>query len=57
MPLGKVMTGLIGGAGCIYKLIRYTEMKEKVKVEYLIGVHKVLETKWNSGNIIKGINI
>ena len=51
------MTGLIGGAGCIYKLIRYTEMKEKVKVEYLMEVHKVLETKWNSGNIIKGINI
>ena len=30
-------------------------MKEKVKAEYLWRVHKVLETKLNSGNIIKGI--
>ena len=31
-------------------------MKEKVKVEYLRRVCKVLEAKLNGGNIIKGIN-
>ena len=31
-------------------------MKEKVKAEYLRRVRKVLETKLNGGNIIKGIN-
>ena len=36
--------------------IRYTEMKEKMKAEYLRRVLKVLETKLNNGNIIKGIN-
>ena len=56
------MKVLIEGAG--YKnlgilqadQIRYTQMKEKVKNEYLRRVRKVLETKWNGGNIIKGIN-
>ena len=36
--------------------IRYTEIKEKVKAEYLRRARKVLETKLNGGNIIKGIN-
>ena len=31
-------------------------MKEKVKAEYLRRVCKILETKLNDGNIIKGIN-
>ena len=62
-PAGKVMKGLIEGAGYRYlgimqaDQIRYTEMKEKVKTEYPRGVRKVLETKLNGGNIIKGINI
>ena len=37
--------------------IQYMEIKEKVKTEYLRRVRKVLETKLNGGNIIKGINI
>ena len=37
--------------------IRYMEIKEKVKTEYLRRVRKVLETKLNGGNIIKGIKI
>ena len=32
-------------------------MKEKVKTEYLRRVRKVLKTKLNGVNIIKGINI
>ena len=36
--------------------IRYTEMKEKVKAEYIRRVLKVLETTLNGGNVIKGIN-
>ena len=62
-PSGKVMKGLIEGAGYRYlgimqaDQILYTEMKEKVKTEYLRRVRKVLETKLNGGNIIKGINI
>ena len=45
------MRGLIEGAGYKYlgilqaDQIRYTEMKEKVKTEYLRRVRKVLETK------------
>ena len=48
LPGGKVMKGLIEGAGYKYigiihaDQIRYTEMKEKVKTEYVRGVHKVL---------------
>ena len=63
LPDGKVMKGLIEGAGYKYlgiiqtDQIRYTEIKKKVKTEYLRGVRKVLETKLNGGNIIKGINI
>ena len=44
------MRGLIEGAGYKYlgiiqaDQIRYTEMKEKVKTEYLRRVRKVLET-------------
>ena len=62
-PAGKVMKGLIEGAGYKYlgimqaDHIRYTEMKEKVQTEYLRRVRKVLESKLNGGNIIKGINI
>ena len=50
LPDGKVMRGLIEGAGYKYlgilqaDQIRYTEMKEKVKTEYLRRVRKVLET-------------
>ena len=63
LPDGKVMKGLIEGAGYKYldviqtDQIRYTEMKKKVKTEYLRRVRKALETKLNGGNIIKGINI
>ena len=59
----SVMKGLIEGAGYKYMdimqadQIRYMEIKEKVKTEYLRRVRKVLETKLNGGNIIKGINI
>ena len=62
MPDGKVMKGLIEEAGYIYlgilqaDRIRYTEMKEKEKTEYLRRVCKVLETKLNGGNIIKVMN-
>ena len=31
-------------------------MKDMVKTEYPRRVHKVLDTKLNGGNIIKGIN-
>ena len=63
LPDGKVMKGLVEGAGYKYLGIiqadqtRYTEMKEKVKTEYLRRVRKVLETKLNGVDIIKGINI
>ena len=63
LPDGKVMKGLIEGAGYKYlgiihaNQIRYTEMKTKVKTEYLRRVCKVLETKLNCGKIIEGINI
>ena len=56
------MKGLIEGAGYKYMdimqadQIRYMEIKEKVKTEYLRRVRKVLETKLNGGNIIKRIN-
>ena len=62
MPDGKVMKGLIEVAGYKYlgilqaDRIRYTEMKEKEKTEYLRRVCKVLETKLNGGNIIKVMN-
>ena len=57
------MNGLIEGAGYKYlgiiqaDQIRYTEMKENGKTEYLRRAHKVLGTNLNGGNIIKGINI
>ena len=57
------MKGLIEGAGYKYLGIikadqsRYTEMKEKVKAEYPRRVRKVLKTKLNGANIIKGIKI
>ena len=57
------MNGLIEGAAYKYlgviqaDQIRYTEMKENGKTEYLRIAHKVLETNLNGGNIIKGINI
>ena len=62
LPDGKVMKGLTEGAGYKYLGIiqaqtRYTEMKTKVKTEYLRRACKVLETKLNCGNIIEGINI
>ena len=36
--------------------MKHHEMKEKVKTEYFRRVRKVLETKLNGRNIIKGIN-
>ena len=36
--------------------IKQTEMKEKVKKEYLRRTRKLLETKLYSRNLIKGIN-
>ena len=36
--------------------VHYTEMKAKVKAEYKRRVRKILETKLNGKNIIKGIN-
>ena len=36
--------------------IRQMEMKEKIKKEYLRRTRKLLETKLNSRNLIKGIN-
>ena len=56
------MKGLIEAAGYKYlgilqaDQIRYTEMKEKLKAEFLRRVRKVLETKFNGSNIIQGIN-
>ena len=64
LPYERFMKGLTEVAG--YKhlgilqadQIRYTEMKEIVKAEYLRRVRKVLETKLNGNgsNITKGIN-
>ena len=60
LPDGRLMKGLFEGAGYKYlgvlqaDQIRYTEMKEMVEAEYVRGVRKVLETKLNGGNIIKG---
>ena len=62
LPDGRVMKGLIEGASYKYlgilqaDQIRYTEMKEKVKAEYLRRVHKVLETKLNGGTLRSLIN-
>ena len=61
LPDGRVMKALIEGAGYKYlgilqaDQIPYMQMKEKVEADYLRRVHKVLETKLNGGNIIKGI--
>ena len=63
LPDGRVIKALIEGAGYKYlgilqpDQIRYTQMKGKVKAEYLRRVRKVLETKLNGGNIIKGIRL
>ena len=62
LPDGRFRKGLIEEVSYKYlgilqaDQIRYTEMKEMVKAEYLRRVRKVLETKLNGGNIIKGIN-
>ena len=62
LPDGRVMKGLIEGASYKYlgilqaDQIRYTDMKEKVKAEYLRRVHKVLETKLNGGTLRSLIN-
>ena len=62
LPDGKAMKRSMERAGYKYlsiiqaDQIRYTEIKEKLKIEYLRGVCKVIETKLNGGNIIKGIN-
>ena len=60
LPNGRYMKGLIKGAGYKYlgilqaDQIRYMEMKEMVQAEYPRRVRKVLETKLNGGNLIKG---
>ena len=36
--------------------IKQAEMKEKIQKEYLRRTRKLLETKLNCGNLIKGIN-
>ena len=36
--------------------IRHQEMKDKIAKEYKRRVRKILETKLNGGNLIKGIN-
>ena len=62
LPDGRWMKGLIEEASYKYlgilqaDQIRSTEMKKMVKGEYRRRVRKVLETKLNGGNIIKGIN-
>ena len=38
-------------------IIKQAEMKEKIQKEYLRRTRKLLETKLNSWNLIKGINI
>ena len=59
MPDGRVLKKLIEGGGYKYlgilksDRIRYTEMKEKMKTEYLRRVRNVLETKLNGGNIMR----
>ena len=59
MPDGRVLKRLIEGGGYKYlgilkfDRIRYTEMKEKMKTEYLRRVRNVLETKLNGGNIMR----
>ena len=62
LPDRRWMKAIIEGASykCLGILqadqIRSTEIKEMVKAEYLWRVRKILETKLNGGNIIKGIN-
>ena len=59
LPDGRVLKRLIEGGGYKYLVIlkadwiRYTEMKEKMKTEYLRRVRNVLETKLNGGNIMR----
>ena len=36
--------------------IKQQEMKEKIKKEYLSRTRKLLETKFDSRNLVKGIN-
>ena len=38
-------------------IIKQVEMKEKIRKEYLRRTRKLLETKLNSRNLIKGMNI
>ena len=40
----------------IIDTIKQAEMKEKIQKEYLRKTRKLLETKLNSRNLIKGIN-
>ena len=62
LPHGRLMKGLMEGADYKYlgilqaDQIRYMETKEMVKAEYLRRVRRVLESKLNDCNIIKGIN-
>ena len=35
---------------------RSWEMKEKVRKEYFCSIKKILESKLNSGNVVKAIN-
>ena len=62
MPDDKVIKSLKGGEGYKYlgvlqaDEVQVKEMKGKVGSEYKRRVRKILETKLNGGNVIKGIN-
>ena len=62
MPDDKVIKSLKEGEGYKYlgvlqaDEVQEKEMKEKVGSEYKRRVRKILETKLNGGNVIKGIN-
>ena len=63
MPNDTVMKSLVEGESYKYlgvlevDEVMVNEMKNKVKEEYYRRVRKVLETKLNSGNVFKVINI
>ena len=63
LPNDTVMKSLVEGESYKYlgvlevDEVMVNEMKNKVKEEYYRRVRKVLETKLNSGNVFKVINI
>lgn len=62
LPDGKTLKALKEGESYKYlgileaDKIKNTEMKSKVRTEYLRRVRKILQSKLNGGNLIKGIN-